>query len=247
MITQTERLPSSNDLEMTGASLPPVIEGSERQQISSELSYALRKLHSNEDHGDINVTRKEIINAAKELAGAILPNDRCKKIGIMPTTSEGSTHYPPLRNDVINLAYASEATHDETLGVALVGVIEELPSELQETYERALESSLQSDVPFEQALLELEASTKGLTSVAMKSRAVTFMDRVSLDTPLNHDNLNGLDIDDERMERLVKPIATGWLNGKRGADAHVPYIVFGYPGGDDGARTAGIYSHDSDK
>lgn len=244
MRTTKEHIAQTTDLDATGAVLPPIIETGTKLQISSELSLALNKLHTHPDEREI--IEKEVINSAKELAAVVLPKERCEEIGIKPAVADSqSVYHPPLRQDVIKIAYALEATNDVQLSMALVDAIEELPDDLRDNCAEALEVSLSTNVPFEEALLELEARSDSFTSVATGSRAVAFMDRVSMDMLLDTD-INHADPYSEDMERLVHPIATGWLNGRKDEHAHIPHIVFGHPNRDDGSRQAGFYSGDKD-
>lgn len=173
----------------------------------------LRLRNTQDDKKQREQYQQQLREAATELASHVLSKETCQKLNIQSKILDNqSFNHPPIREDIFRLATASEMLGDETLQKAYEAAIRELPDHLAMVKRRAIRAlnllkSGRSD-SFFHAYSEIELIDNGNDTEGrdiMASHAVRFLDFGKLEEDVDY---NKLDINDERLERLVNPIPT---------------------------------------
>ena len=227
---KTEKAPQESPLESTAAAvfnpfeddddlaLPTPIEVMDLHDVNHLVDASLLYLHNpnNTDEDQREFHKKQLLDSATELASHVLSKKSCEELNIQAKILDNqSFNHPPIREDVFRLSAAAEMLHSDSLKKAYEAAIQELPNHLsivKRRSERALGliSSGRSD-SFFHAYAEVELMDHGNDTEGrevMASHAKRFVDDGTIDEDTDY---NKLDINDEKLERLVTPVPTSFV------------------------------------
>lgn len=230
---KTEKTPQETPLESTTVSeFSPFddefdtpltqIEVINLQDVNHLVDASLFYLHNADDidSDQQEFYKQQLLDSATELASHVLSKKSCEQLNINARILDNqSFNHPPIREDVFRLSAAAEILHNETLQKAYEAAIQELPNHLNTVKHRSeralgLVKSGRSD-SFFHAYAEVELMENGNDTEGRKvmaSHAKRFLDNGSIEEDTDY---NKLDMDDERLERLVTPVPTSF-DGEHG-------------------------------